>query len=382
MDGRQRKAWWRRAAARIGVAIAAGLALGSTPALPAARSVVLRYDFAEDAAEWQTTFPGATLESLQNAQGLRPGIPALQFVYTPNATVSPAFFTVTERSAAGARGVGFWIRSSAGAPVQFALGERDGSGYYYPIQCPVNEWTRVLIPLSDLSPDPGAPATDPDRHFHPEQLRAIRFQEVSRYHSEQAPTGLRRLYVVRMEYMTEQVLSRHQSRHFEAGPGVTLDTFDSEALGWEANNCVAAATARVEGRGVARLVYRQGATRLPRAILTHLDGTRLLAGLQSLRIVLRSQRDAQLQVRLMEYRPEYNSVTYEATMPVAAGRGWRPVYLRASDFHLAPGAADPHRRLDPSKVWLVQIGDAATTDPPAENVLELDEVAAVRGGME
>src|SRR5207248_1284880 len=146
--------------------------------------------------------------------------------------------------------------------------------------------------------------------------------------------------------------------HFDAGPGVTLDTFDSEALGWEANNCVAASPARIEGRGVARLVYRQGTTRLPRAILTHIDGARLLAGLQSLRIVLRTRRDAQLQVRLMEYQPDYTSLTYTATTAVPAGREWRPVFLRASDFHAAPGAAEPNRPLDPEKVWLVQIGDA------------------------
>src|SRR5262249_38757626 len=130
MSGRRRRAWGKRGASLLGVVLAVGLAMASVPPLGAARSVVLRYDFAEDAAEWRTTFPGAMLDSLRNVDGLRPGIPALQFNYTPNATTSPAFFTVTERSAPGARAVGFWIRSSAGAPVQFALGERDGSGYY------------------------------------------------------------------------------------------------------------------------------------------------------------------------------------------------------------------------------------------------------------
>src|SRR5438477_8678889 len=166
--------------------MAAGLgcvALRGVPAPAAAGSaaVVLRYDFASGVGEWHSSVPGAPITVAVGRDEVRDGHPSLEFDFTPTTTTSPAFYTLPKAGAPGARTVRFWIRCSDATPLQFALGERSGAGYYYSLQCPANEWVHVAIPLSDLILVPTA--TDTNAHFNPAEMNAIRFQDLSRYHS-------------------------------------------------------------------------------------------------------------------------------------------------------------------------------------------------------
>jgi hypothetical protein len=351
--------------------------LALAPLRAARAAVVLRYDFAAGVAGWQTTFPGATLAPVSAAPGLPGGGSALEFAYTPNQSASPAFFTLPSTAAPGARMVRFWIRCTAATPIQFALGERDGSGYFYPVHCPANEWVYTAIPLADLVP---APATsDENRRFDPDQLGAIRFQDVSRYHARPGELTARRLLLAHLEFLTDTVASRHQARVVPGGRGLTVDDFDAAALAWEANTTVRAGAARIPGRRVARLAYSDSPPELPAEILTHIEGARVLNGLSRLRLVLRSARDIRLRVRLQEYLPEYRSISYEVTVPIPGSRDWKLVTIPIGAFRLAPGATDADGKLDPGKVWIIELEAPLAAPGSGENTLEIDEITAVYG---
>src|SRR5207249_1456312 len=145
------------------------------------------------------------------------------------------------------------VRCSDATPLPFALGERNGAGYYYSLQCPAGQWIHVAISLSDMILVPTA--SDSNSRFNPGQMNAIRFQDLSRYHSPANRLGPRRLWLNNLEFVTNRVESRHESRTFAAGHGSTIDTFDKDALGWEAEANVDATSATVGDRGVMRLAY-------------------------------------------------------------------------------------------------------------------------------
>lgn len=339
-------------------------------------AVVLRYDFANGVAGWQTTFPGATLNAVPKAEGLPGGGAALEFNYTPNASASPAFFTLPPNPAPGARMVRFWVRCSEATPLQFALGEKDGSGFFYPLQCPANEWFYVAVPLADLVP--AAATTDENGRFDPDQLGAIRFQDVSRYHSRANELTPRQLLLAQLEFLTDTVASRHQPRPVGGARALTVDDFNAQALAWEANTPVRGRAVTTEGRRVGRLVYGDAPAELPAEVLTHIDGARVLAGMNALRLLVRSARDVRLRVRLQEYLPEYRSISYEVTVPVPGGR-WTLVNIPVGAFKLAPGNQDADGRLDPGKVWIIELDAPAATLGGGENTLDIDEVTAVYG---
>src|SRR5438067_1908837 len=120
------------------------------PAAAASAAVVLRYDFASGVGEWHSSVPGAPITVAVGRNEVRDGHPSLEFDYTPTTTTSPAFYTLPKAGAPRARSVRFWIRCSDATPLQFALGEQGGAGYYYSLQCPADQWVYVAIPLGDL----------------------------------------------------------------------------------------------------------------------------------------------------------------------------------------------------------------------------------------
>ena len=159
--------------------------------------------------------------------------------------------------------------------------------------------------------------------------------------------------------------------------GVTLDTFDKDALGWEAEANVTATVAATGGRNVMRLAYRQAKGERTPAAITHLRGAELLRGMRSVRIVARSQLEASLQVSFMEFRPGYQSAAYSTTVTVPAGNNWRAIVIPYEDFHPAPGPQNASEHFDREKIWMVQLADTLQPDEPRDNVLEVDEVAVI-----
>jgi len=153
-------------------------------------------------------------------------------------------------------------------------------------------------------------------------------------------------------------------------------------LGWEVGSGVLAAPSEVMGRQVGRLAYRQGPSGTDPArnpgMLTHIDGRRLLSGMQSLRLVVRSKREATLQLLFMEYLPDYRSVTYQASVNIPASRDWKVIRIPVEDFRLAPNAQDSSNGFNPERVWMIRVEDTQTAATPEENVLEIDELAVIR----
>src|SRR5262245_36707388 len=140
-------AWWRWSGLWV---VVCGLLTTSA----ARAEAVLRYDFREGVADWRTTFPGAALQAAPERPASRIGPPSLrslEFSYTPNSSASPAFFTLPPSPAPRANSVRFWIRCNEPTPLQLAVGEKDGSGFYYSFNCPAGQWVRVSIPLADLN---------------------------------------------------------------------------------------------------------------------------------------------------------------------------------------------------------------------------------------
>ena len=113
-------------------------------------------------------------------------------------------------------------------------------------------------------------------------------------------------------------------------------------------------------------------------MLTHIDGSRLLQGMKSVRLVVRTEHEARLQVTSVEYRPQYQSVTYETTVTVPATGDWRPIYFPTRRSG-SPGSRDENNRFDTAQVWIIRIADLAAPEPPRENVLEIAELAILRG---
>src|SRR5687768_15631200 len=174
------------------------LALTAAAARNTLAEPVLSYDFAAGTDDWQTTYPGGKVAA--STEKPPDGSRSLEFDYTQTATASPAFFAFTNRAAAGARSIQFSIRCSNDTPLQLLLGERDGSGYYYPFHCPAGTWVRMAVPLSDFNP---APATaDEDSRFNPAELASIRFQDVTRYHAPAASLGKRQIWLGRLRLDT------------------------------------------------------------------------------------------------------------------------------------------------------------------------------------
>src|SRR5206468_1639914 len=163
------------------------------------------------------------------------------------------------------------------------------------------------------------------------EMNAIRFQDLSRYHSPADRLGPRRVWLNNLEFVTNRVASRHESRTFQGARGLTLDTFEKDALGWEAEGNVAATSATVGDRGVMRLAYRQAKGERTPSVITHLRGDELLHGMTSVRIVARSQREARLQVSFMEFRTGFQSVTYSATVALPAGNDWHALVVPYDD---------------------------------------------------
>jgi hypothetical protein len=374
----RRGRWWGILAGLVIVGLGA-LALrgASAPAAAAGAAVVLRYDFASGVGEWRSSVPGAPITVAIGRGEVRDGHPSLEFDYTPTTSTSPAFYTLPRMGAPRARSVRFWIRCSDATPLQFALGERSGAGYYYSLQCPADQWVYVAIPLSDLILVPTA--ANAKTPFDPGQMNAIRFQDLSRYHSPANRLGPRRIWLNNLEFVTNGVVSRHESGRFQGQRGLTIDTFDKDALGWEAEANVKATSATVGGRGVMRLEYRQGKGERTPAAITHLRGAEVLRGMRSVRLVVRSQNEANLQVSFMEFRPGYQSATYSATVTVPAGNDWHPFVIPYEDFHPTPGTQNASEHFDPERIWMMQLADTLQPDPPRDNVLEVDEVAVIYG---
>jgi hypothetical protein len=237
---------------------------------------------------------------------------------------------------------------------------------------------HVTLPLADFNLIPSS--TSPHDRFDPADLGSIRFQDLTRYRAPANALTPRRLLINSLEFVTQRVSSRYESRSFAAGRGVTLDTFDHEALEWEVGTNVAARTVTLDAEHtVARLTYRQAKGERTPELITHLQGARLMPDMKSLRLVARSRHEAQLRISFMEYRPEFQSVPYEATITLPPGDEWKPYYIPYDAFKLAAGARDDNSRFDPAKVWMVRLADVTAPEQPVDNVLELDELAVIRG---
>jgi hypothetical protein len=329
------------------------------------------FDFENDAQGWQSRQAESTVGRTSDAANVKSGQGALEWTY--NASLDTATLGVLDPPVpAGASTFSFWVKCSTATNAQVLLIEKTGAVYVTVLRLPAGQWAHYRVRLGDFVLGPES--QDANGQLDADQLRLIQFMDSSRFTAPD--TNSRKLWLDGVDFNGEPAPQRRVTDGVAPKPELLVDDFDEEALGWEGGLSAELSLVKSDGRSTLKAVYEQGKGSPRELVLNdHLDGRYGLA--KSLRLVARAERKTTLRVRVREWDGGYQGPEYDAAFEIPAGKEWSSLVLPLSKFTLVEGSKDPDGKLNPEKVWLLELRDMTPGDAPVRNELEIDRLSAV-----
>lgn len=352
--------------------LAAGLVLHAGPGARAADFV--RFDFEAETGGWICEQPGSQVGLTRDPEHVQVGTGALEWTYNPGEEDTRLSLPMP-RLPRDAVALEFSVRVSEDACLQLQLYENGGARYVALLRVPAGAWKRVRLALADFTCGAGG---DPNNALEPDQVGFLSLMDSTRFHvADAAALARRRLWLDDFTVGPGTPTPRRVTTQAGNRLQVLVDDFDAEHVGWEGAFGQELKLEREGDVTFLRAEYLQGHAVRRLTLTDHVDG-RYGAG-EAFLVVARSRRPALLRFELREWDGSFEGPRYEGLVELPASQAWQAVRLPVRNFRHVGEKRDPNGRLDLGQVWLLDITDAATADPPVPNRLEVDSIGVVLG---
>lgn len=365
--------------------LAAALALGAIASaqLPGLGALAL-WTFDEGVGNLQSADPGATLKTTDDPNVTRGGDhgAVMEYSYVTAAGTLAGILAPLPQSAAAARTLRFWLRTSHPCIVLANLSEMDGSAYHAGFMSLPDRWQEVALDLNEFQL--GDDSTDENGRLDPGQITSLGILDATGFLARLVETvpflvppdlGPRMFWLDDLLLSAEPVPPRWTATQVDGRRAVRFDSFESSPLQWVAlaGQGVTVDYDRdfaAEGEFSLRLQYDLPPGKLV-GLMTSPTGVDL-SGMKRLRLWLMSEVATTIVLSLKE-RDESD---YNHMLELQPSDQLQLVDIDLSKMTLGDDSADENGKLDLDQVKELTLADVSLIvgKPVSVNTLWIDDV--------